>query len=121
MKTLWVGSNFVTSGATPWRGVRTKRYTYARKSDTKTPWMLFDNEKDPYQYHNLVNDMNYANLVKKLDDKTNELLVKAGDPEDPYFFIKHINDEREKLGLPDRNLDPIYIEPGSGFKKYLSN
>ncbi|HWR99318.1 MAG TPA: sulfatase, partial [Prolixibacteraceae bacterium] len=41
MKTLWLGSIYITSGAGPWRGVRTRQFTYARKSDTKKPWMLF--------------------------------------------------------------------------------
>lgn len=122
MKTLWLGSIYVTSGAGPWRGVRTKQYTYARKSDTKAPWMLFDNEKDPYQYTNLVEDPAYAALVKKLDQKTNELLKKAGDPEDPNFFIQRIQNEREKLGLEKRkDVDPTFVEPGSGFKKYFRN
>ena len=120
MKTLWLGSIYITSGAGPWRGVRTKQYTYARKSDTKRPWMLFDNVKDPFQYNNLVNDPAYSDLVKKFDRKTNELLIQAGDPEDPDFFIKRIQEERQKLGLSAReDLTPTFVEPGSGFKKYL--
>ncbi|HWS00633.1 MAG TPA: sulfatase/phosphatase domain-containing protein, partial [Prolixibacteraceae bacterium] len=120
MKTLWLGSIYITSGAGPWRGVRTRQFTYARKSDTKKPWMLFDNEKDPYQYHNLVNDPAYSDLVNKLDEKTNELLVQAGDPEDPDFFIQRIQEERQKLGLPKRDdLNPTFVEPGSVFKKYF--
>ncbi len=31
-----------------WRGVCTERYTYARRTDG-TPWLLYDNETDPYQ------------------------------------------------------------------------
>jgi len=82
--------------------------------------MLFDNVKDPYQYNNLVNDPAHADLVKNLDQKTNELLIQAGDPEDPDFFIKRIQEERQKLGLSARNdLTPTFVEPGNGFKKYL--
>lgn len=47
-----------------WRGVRTSRYTYARFEDK--PWVLFDNEKDPYQLNNLVDD---KALVAPLDRK----------------------------------------------------
>ncbi|HEU5319147.1 MAG TPA: sulfatase [Chloroflexota bacterium] len=38
----------------PWRGVRTKRHTYARSIDG--PWVLYDDEADPYQLTNLVED-----------------------------------------------------------------
>lgn len=36
------------------RGVRTPRYTYA--VGVNGPWLLFDNEKDPYQLKNLIGD-----------------------------------------------------------------
>ena len=52
-----------------WRGVRTPRYTYARiqKDKGATPWVLFDNEKDPFQMRNLVGDPASAGLLKELD------------------------------------------------------
>jgi arylsulfatase A-like enzyme len=33
-----------------WRGVRTKRHTYARWQDGGG-WVLYDNQEDPYQLH----------------------------------------------------------------------
>jgi len=32
-----------------------------------TPWVLFDNEKDPYQMKNLVDDPASAGILKELD------------------------------------------------------
>ncbi len=81
MKLSWLGTNWLTNGNGPWRGVRTKGYTYARKSTTLEPWMLFDNEKDPLQLNNLVDDPEYAGLVEELDHRTDELLIEASDPE----------------------------------------
>ena len=117
MRFIWLGTNWITNGSGPWRGVRTKRYTYARKSDTKKPWLLFDNETDPQQLKNLVADPAYAALVKKLDVKTNELLAEAGDPEDPLVVAEVIKKECIAQGRPVRqdSLFPKRVEPGSGW------
>ena len=48
------------------RGIRTKRYTYVR--DLKGPWLLFDNEKDPYQQKNLVSSPETASLLENLEE-----------------------------------------------------
>lgn len=42
----------VREGVAPWWGVWTGQHTYARTLDG--PWLLFDNEADPYQLTNLV-------------------------------------------------------------------
>ena len=42
------------------RGIRTSRYTYVR--DTDGPWLMYDNQSDPYQLKNLVGDNKYADL-----------------------------------------------------------
>jgi arylsulfatase A-like enzyme len=118
MRMIWLGTNWITNGSGPWRGVRTRRYTYARKSVTRQPWMLFDNEKDPQQMDNLVANPAYAKLVKKLDEKTDELLSAAGDPEDPVVIAEHIQKERQAMNMPMEKdiLFPPRISPGSGFK-----
>lgn len=117
MRMIWLGTNWITNGSGPWRGVRTRRYTYARKADTGKPWLLFDNEKDPQQLSNLANDPTHAALVKKLDAKTDELLAAAGDPEDPVVIAKRIQAECQQQGRPSRDavLFPARVEPGSGF------
>jgi len=98
MRPVWLSTNWITNGSGPWRGVRTKRYTYARKSDTKKPWLLFDNRKDPYQLNNLANDPAYAALVKKLDTKTDGLLSAASDPETPETIAQLIYEEHQQHG-----------------------
>jgi arylsulfatase A-like enzyme len=116
--TTWIGTNWIANGTGPWRGVRTKTHTYARRSDTRKPWMLFDNRADPYQVTNLVDRPEYAALVAKLDARTTGLLAEAGDPEDPVRIAKLIQDERRARGLDDRaaELLPARVEPGSGFR-----
>ncbi|WOO43671.1 sulfatase [Rubellicoccus peritrichatus] len=48
-----------------WRGLRTERYTFATLFDG-TPWILYDNQEDPYQMNNLVTDPKHKSLVKEL-------------------------------------------------------
>ncbi len=53
-------------GGREYRGVHTARYTYVR--DLNGPWLLFDNETDPYQLKNLINTPENAALQKTLED-----------------------------------------------------
>ncbi|MCF7817032.1 MAG: sulfatase [Kiritimatiellales bacterium] len=117
MRMVWLGTNWITNGSGPWRGVRTKRYTYARKADTRKPWMLFDNNADPQQLNNLVDDPAYAALVKKLNARTDALLEVAGDPEDPIAIGDQIRREQKQLNRPvgTEGLIPTRVVPGSGF------
>ena len=64
-------------GGREYRGIRTGRYTYVR--DLKGPWLLFDNETDPYQTNNLVHQAAFADLQKELDATLNRKLAAAGD------------------------------------------
>ena len=52
-------------GGREYRGIRTSRYTYVR--DLKGPWLLYDNEKDPYQLNNLCNKPRYSKLQKEME------------------------------------------------------
>jgi len=117
MKSIPLSVNWIVNGNGAWRGVRTKRYTYARKSSNKKPWMLFDNLSDPYQLKNLVDDPAHASLLKKLKKKIDELLVEAGDPEDPAVYAKLIQKERNEHGVWDRwkDLMPDCVKPGLEF------
>lgn len=117
MKPVWLSTNWVTNGNGPWRGVRTRRFTYARTSRDRKPWMLFDNEADPDQMNNLVDRPEYAPLIRTLDARTDERLKAADDPEDPILIAELIRDERKRYCLSDRGkeLFPDFIEPGSGF------
>ena len=59
------------------RGIRTARYTYVRDSDG--PWLLYDNEVDPYQMKNLLDEAEYAVLQKKLEAELQSKLRRMGD------------------------------------------
>ncbi len=66
-----------TQGAGEYRGIRTGKYTYAR---TLTgPWLLYDNEEDPYQLHNLIGGPEYSDLQKELDEHLQRKLDAMGD------------------------------------------
>lgn len=62
-------------GFAEYRGVRTPRYTYVRS--IHGPWLLYDNQRDPYQKRNLVGKENA--LQSRLERKLDGLLKKAGD------------------------------------------
>ncbi|MDB6031366.1 MAG: arylsulfatase [Verrucomicrobiales bacterium] len=64
-------------GGREYRVLRTAKYTYAR--DLKGPWLLYDNEADPYQINNLVAKEEYATLQAKLDITLRKKLVEQHD------------------------------------------
>jgi arylsulfatase A-like enzyme len=64
-------------GAKDYRGVRTKRFTYVK--DLSGPWLLFDNQKDPFQMNNLVKDKKYQHIKNDLEIKLVHLLHKTND------------------------------------------
>ena len=59
------------------RGLRTKRHTYVRTLDG--PWLLFDNQVDPYQLENLVDEPACVELVRELDAWLQRKLDAMGD------------------------------------------
>jgi arylsulfatase A-like enzyme len=77
-------------GMLPWRGLRTKRYTYARFRHQD--WCLFDNEKDPYQRRSLFTSDYDKPEVKGLREKLNTQLERRlkeiGDTFDSDVFPK---------------------------------
>jgi len=64
-------------GGREYRGVRTHRYTYVCTLDG--PWLLFDNQNDPYQLDNLVGKPQHAELQKELDAVLRRKLHESGD------------------------------------------
>ncbi len=60
------------------RGVRTSRYTYVRS--VPGPWLLFDNERDPYQMNNLAKQPAYRQLQEEMDAVLQASLHRIGDP-----------------------------------------
>jgi len=65
------------NGGKEYRGIRTQRYTYVR--ELKGPWLLYDNERDPYQLNNLCNKPRYSELQKKLESILSEKLRETND------------------------------------------
>jgi len=55
-----------------YRGLRTKRYTYVR--DLQGPWLLYDNDVDPYQMRNLAHDAMASAIRDELDEALQEKL-----------------------------------------------
>ncbi|MBE0534734.1 MAG: sulfatase [Phycisphaerae bacterium] len=64
-------------GGKEYRGIRTRRYTYAR--DLNGPWLLYDNTADPYQLNNLINKPEHAVLQKELDAVLTRKLEETND------------------------------------------
>jgi len=60
-----------------YRGVRTSRYSYVCDSDG--PWLLYDNQEDPYQMKNLVNNPEFADLQDRLDSELHRQLKQNND------------------------------------------
>lgn len=65
------------AGGCEYRGLRTARYTYVKKLDG--PWLLYDNEKDPYQLENLVAKPEAEALRRELDAELTRRLKARGD------------------------------------------
>ncbi len=68
-------------GGRPYRGIRTEHHTFVR--DRNGPWLLFDNQQDPYQQTNLINKSAFNELQTKLDAELEQMLNEQNDPFDP--------------------------------------
>jgi arylsulfatase A-like enzyme len=53
-------------GGREYRGIRTRRYTYARTLDG--PWLLYDNGEDPFQGRNLAGLPEAARLQARMEE-----------------------------------------------------
>ncbi len=64
-------------GGREYRGLRTRNHTYAR--DLNGPWLLYDNEADPYQLDNLVNRASVSSIQAELEAQLQRKLSDRGD------------------------------------------
>ena len=72
-RTKWLGL---------WRGVRTHHYTYARWADRDGMRVLYDLRKDPLEMHNLMDDPEYAEVAKQMEERLQKWIKETGDPFD---------------------------------------
>ncbi len=85
----------------PYRGVRTRTHSYIR--DRRGPWLLFDNERDPYQMHNLVADRGAGAVPPELDTALDQWLEVTGDLfEDTAYYVDRIDLETGRCLHPDQ-------------------
>jgi len=64
-------------GGREYRGVRTRRYTYVR--DINGPWLLYDNQMDPYQLRNLCGHSEYGKIQQELEKRLTRKLKETND------------------------------------------
>ncbi len=64
-------------GGREYRGLRTEQYTYCRTLDG--PWLLYDNDADPYQLVNLVHQPECAEIQAELEALLQRELDAVGD------------------------------------------
>ncbi len=60
-----------------WRGIRTRRYKYARFEDK--PWVLYDLVNDPYEMNNLIDKPEFARLQQQLDTRLTDWMQQQND------------------------------------------
>ena len=69
------------NGGREYRGIRTRQHTYVR--DLNGPWLLYDNEADPFQQHNLAGGEAHRDLQEELDKRLAQKLEECGDAFEP--------------------------------------
>ena len=79
-----------TKGAREFRGIRTPHYTYVR--DLSGPWLLFNDDIDPYQINNLVGNPEFSRLQTHLDNLLMQQLKITNDKFLPgLIYVKKYN------------------------------
>jgi arylsulfatase A-like enzyme len=76
-----------------WRGVRTRRYMYARYREK--PWVLYDLEKDPFELNNLAGDPAAAPLLNEMEGRLSRWMKQTGDSWE--FNWSHPVEDRGRL------------------------
>lgn len=89
-------------GIAEYRGVRDARYTYVRTLEG--PWLLYDNQRDPYQMHNLCGRPEAQEIQSRLDGELNTWLEALGDqflPANEYLerdSLTHYMEPQKPIG-----------------------
>lgn len=89
-------------GFAEYRGLRTPRHTYVRS--IKGPWLLYDNQTDPYQMRNLIGKPEAGELQSRLDRELDAELKRRKDdflPAADYIRragLGHYREANTKIG-----------------------
>jgi arylsulfatase A-like enzyme len=96
-----------SQGIGEYRGLRTEQYTYVRS--LHGPWLLYDNDTDPYQMHNLCGDPGRTAVQTRLDQALDARLKQYGDnflPGQEYVARFGYEHNREIRGKPGHSTSP---------------
>lgn len=93
----------------PWRGVRTARYTYAR--DINGPWVLYDNDSDPYQRQNLATTQEGQPLREELERELAHWMERTGDQLEPASEVLERYDLAEAWGEREAHFQQLREKP----------
>ena len=95
------------NGGREYRGLVTVQYTFVR--DLQGPWLLFDNDNDPYQLNNLVGKKAFLKIQKSLDKRLSQKLKANNDEFLPGMqYVKRWNytvDETETVPYVNMNYE----------------
>ena len=96
---LWTGDH---NESPEWRGVRTHAHTYVETLEG--PWLLYDNEYDPFQQSNLIDDQESEGVREELQAELKAWMTEIGDDGAP----KEVWAERFGYTLNERGF-PGYV------------
>jgi arylsulfatase A-like enzyme len=85
----------------PYRGVRSEEFTYVQ--DREGDWMLYDNQRDPWQMNNLIKASGKNQVPAHLKTMLSEWLEKTGDTfADTDFYLNQIDLETGLVKEPEK-------------------
>ena len=94
-----------------YRAIRTARYTYARSPEG--PYMLFDDQQDPWQMKNLADKPEVSEIQQELDNQLNRELLRIHDEnfKTRDFYLKKWGLELNKDHIIEFRVIPGQINP----------
>jgi arylsulfatase A-like enzyme len=96
-----------SEGIAEYRGLRTEQHTYVRS--IRGPWLLYDNQADPFQMHNLCGRSEHKDLQARLDRALDARLKTLHDdflPAAEYISRAGIGHNREINSTPRHVVSP---------------
>jgi arylsulfatase A-like enzyme len=93
-----------------WRGVVTRQHTYAASPDGA--WLLYDDQADPFQAHNLVDDESVAATREQLESLLQSWLDRTGDDFAPPAVVaeRFIPNRNDQYFVDIPPLEPVIAE-----------